>query len=263
MKKLLLLAASASMLALAGCRSTTPGLIFSLDFESEQEVLNPAFGPAGTLRRQKPLTFADGKEGKALRVEAGGTLLSYTLPTNFLGKTGCVEFWAKLESGKKDYGCADPCFYCIKFYNNEENLVQFTSNNGVGCRGLYGRMVHHERVTYQGFSHQCSYAPILGKDISGWHHYAFVWNIDGVTGYLTKDGKTTPAVMYVDGKAHCDVNLMPAEGPKDSVASLVNTAAKGAELGIPLTRGRSASPYLIDSFRIWDFDKLPPAPDGK
>ena len=48
----------------------------------------------------------------------------------------------------------------------------------VGCRGLYGRMVHHERVTYQGFSHQCSYAPILGKDISGWHHYAFVWNTD-------------------------------------------------------------------------------------
>ena len=259
MKKLLLLAASASMLALAGCRSTTPGLIFSLDFESEQEVLNPCVGPKGTLRQQKDLTFADGKEGKALRVEAGGPLLSYTLPTNFLGKTGCVEFWAKLEGNKSTFGCADPCFYCIKFYNNEENLVQFTANNGVGCRGLYGRMVHHERVTYQGFSHQCSYTPILGKDISGWHHYAFVWNTDGVTGYLTKDGKTTPAVMYVDGKAHCDVNLMP-EGPKDSVASLVNTAAKGAELGFPLTRGRSASPYLIDSFRIWDYDKVPPAP---
>ena len=101
-----------------------------------------------------------------------------------------------------------------------------------------------------------------GQNYNGWHHYAFVWNTDGVTGYLTKDGKTTPAVMYVDGKAHCDVNLMP-EGPKDSVASLVNTAAKGAELGFPLTRGRSASPYLIDSFRIWDFDKVPPAPDGK
>lgn len=42
--------------------------------------------------------------------------------------------------------------------------------------------------------------------------------------------------------------------------AFVFAAAKGAELGFPLTRGRSASPYLIDSFRIWDFDKVPPAP---
>ena len=45
--------------------------------------------------------------------------------------------------------------------------------------------------------------------------------------------------------------------------AFVFAAAKGAELGFPHTRGTSASPYLIDSFRIWDYSKLPPAPDGK
>ena len=258
MKKLLLLAASAAMIALAGCRSTTPGLIFSLDFESEQEVLNPCVGPKGTLRQQKALTFADGKEGKALRVEAGGPLLVYELPPSFLQKSGCVEFWAKLEGNKKAYGCADPSFYCIKFANGEENLVQFTSNNGMACCGLYGRMIHHERITHKGWGRSLSYAEALGDDIAGWHHYAFVWNVDGVTGYKTKDSKSSPAVMFVDGKPHCDVNLM--SGPADSIPSLLNSAAKASELGFPLTRGKSASPFLIDSFRIWDYDKVPPAP---
>lgn len=45
--------------------------------------------------------------------------------------------------------------------------------------------------------------------------------------------------------------------------AFVFAAAKGAELGFPLTRGTSASPFQIACFRIWDYDKLPPAPDGK
>lgn len=50
---------------------------------------------------------------------------------------------------------------------------------------------------------------------------------------------------------------------KPAYAFVFAAAAKGAEFDCPLTRGRSASPYLIDSFRIWVYAKLPPAPDGK
>lgn len=240
---------------LIGCSSSpTPKPIFECTFDSRESVVTPAMGPAAKSVTNEKLEFVEGLSGKALRVPAGGPIALYDFAPDFLGGKGCVEFWAKILNSRPNYGCADPSFYCIKYANGEENLIQFTANNGAGCSGLYGRMIHNERVTRKGWGGHCPYTGILGDKVHDWHHYAIVWNVEGVTGYRNAQGESVQAVLYVDGKPHIDHNLMRG---KDNAAMLLRTAAKPSVLGFPLERGSSQSEYLIDDFKIWDFDKVP------
>lgn len=68
------------------------------------------------------------------------------------------------------------------------------------------------------------------------------------------------AARVVRREAAAVVEVDVADALAVSARVIVFAAAKGAELGFPLTRGTSASPFQIDCFRIWDFDKVSPAP---
>ena len=181
-----------------------------------------------------------GRTGGALLVKPGvaGALIRF--PAGSFGATGCIEFWANLQSGKTEFSTGgDPRFFLLSTADgNEVCHFEYASNDGCGHCGLTAHVTGVRVFSHEGCRGMMPYSDIFnGKDFNGWHHYALSW---------TKECAT----ISLDGKECCR-----------SYGIVQGDALAGEMvLDIPLnrTRGKSynnKSAFLMDDLKIWNHAK--------
>ena len=234
-------------------------LVYSCDFETTASI--PGY-KAGSL--------VPGKSGMALHVPDHTSAAKLDLPPGSIGPKGTIEFWGKIDEGARmtEDGC--PRFFeIIDMVTKREISQDWNSNNGSGGYGLTFR-IHGVPVMVSSDYGKYSYASILG-DMTGWHHYALVWDADGldVSGpppvRRSASGKTyrlpeagsgesarPKAAVLVDGR--CIMTSYSDTWDGLSFSTLTTTLFFPCREDEMPRYGRVG--YTIDSFRIWKSPKL-------
>ena len=219
-------------------------LLYHCTFDNPSAISSPATGPAGRLLGG---SFVPGRKGGALRVEKDAAAFEAALPKGFLGREGCIEFWAKIEGNDPRYiDGGDPLFFSLFDERGAVTLLQFAANNGFARGGLGGAIASWPFGTVAHWSGVMPYEDVLGPDWAGWHHYAMSWKADGF-------GDGSFVKVFVDG------NPRPVLGGVDDdkvPARLADLPSHDFLLGFPWGRSRgdnrrSKKPFLIDEFKIW------------
>ena len=248
-----------------------PKLLYHCTFDDEASIEHPAVGPAG---RFLDGDFVQGKVGAALRTFADEPAAEVNFKPGTLGSRGTIEFWAKLE--KQDdmlssFLRGNLRFFGLWLHEQGETPpwcsthLQFTPNDGGGMSGLCGMVNHCSWATNPSFGGN-PYSPIQ-DDLTGWHHYAVIWDANGLPGTKAEDGGQAVVDLYLDGKP------LSTKGRKNLSRGhyLTDIAERFAKLAFPTpSNGWNSSaghiPFCIDEFKIWsapktDFDLPAPLPE--
>ncbi len=237
--------------------SATPGgsadgLIYYCTFDSPEAILKPVVGPAGKFLSGR---FVEGKIGSALAVAPYTCAASAAIPAGFFGPKGCIEFWGRIDDTPSSrvvpMGC--PCFFDCRKPNEVWKLsVMWNDNNGGGGGGLCG-VVQHYPATTDHYGSSIPYEKYLGYRTEDWHHYALVWNVDGIASLCVQNGLPVRVAVFLDGKA---VGLKTnVRSPSWGLGCFETT---DMILGFPTAPGQESFngvPYSIDEFKIWNYDK--------
>ena len=228
--------------------STVSTLIYHCTFDNPSAISSPSAGPSGRLLGG---SFVAGRKGKALRVEKDAAAFEAALPKGFLGREGCIEFWAKIEGDDPRYiDGGDPLFFSLFDERGAVTLLQFAANNGFARGGLGGAIASWPFGTVAHWSGVMPYEGVLGPDWAGWHHYAMSWKAEGF-------GDGSFVKVFVDGKPQ------PVLGGVDDdkvPARLADLPSHDFLLGFPWGRSRvdnrsNRRPFLIDEFKAWSSAK--------
>ncbi len=246
---------SLRVLRTAGASGAEEGLVYWCTFDSEEAIVNPAVGPGGEVEN---VSFVPGKVGDALRVSACSVAAVIPFPAGTLREKGCIEFWAKTENPRPFFtDKGDPHFFDIDFTEGSGMggfHLAYNANNGCGNSGLCGGCPVGLLTTHSGYSWQMPYENVLRPGtVSAWHHYALVWDANGVLA----NGGNTHCALLIDGKfvskIHTPGNIDGVRAAFDRIPSFPST------LMIPVKRkdimSHSKSAFLIDELKIWDFAK--------
>lgn len=233
-------------------RDSSEGLIFHCTFDSPESVQKPAVGPAACYNKA---TLAPGKEGNALRTQTYTPQAAYDLPPNFLGKAGCIEFWARITKSSSSVGWGgDPRFFTLssKTTGDTFSVVDVVSNNGGGNSG-FATWTLTGNIASIGGMRSLTYQELFDKGSwRDWHHYAIVWDDSGIKG-ISEEGRR--AALFVDGK------LTPcAKFDIRDTAELERLIADPSRLSFTYDpdqdhERQTKSPFLIDEFKIWNYAK--------
>ena len=223
-------------------------LVYHNTLDSADAVVHPVIGATGTCVNA---TFMDGKIGSALYVPADSDIANLPLPNGLPASRGCIEFWAKLQEGKTTFrDGGDPIFLRVICANDASSTftVEFNANNGCGRGGLCGGLPGLY-MTSEGYSYVKYYSSYFTEgNVSDWHHYALVWNVDGIANI---NGNPRSAFL-VDGRAITQTN---GDGVWDEESFLVRMSQPfSMTFSVPGT-GHGKSPFTIDELKIWDSDK--------
>lgn len=232
----------------------TSHLLYHCTFDSPESIAHPAAGPAGRFLGGE---FVPGKKGRALRIPGNVPTALVDLPRGMMQPRGTIEFWSKIEDPPASYGDrGNPRFFGLSLFDDPANpgpystYLQFTSNDGMGMSGLCG-MIYHRAMATDPHMRTNTYGPIL-EDPAAWHHYAIVWDSDGLSFSKASDGTPAVAAIVLDGR------VLQTFGR--------NQFAHGKGLlRLPELQGRLAFPvadtgwgffprpvaFLIDEFKIW------------
>ena len=243
-------------LAIAG--EATDALIYHCTFDSPSSITRPAAGPAGTFLGGD---FVPGKVGNALHIPGNVPTALVDLPRGMMQPRGTIEFWSKIENPPASYGDrGNPRFFGLSLFDDSANsgpystYLQFTSNDGMGMSGLCG-MVYHRAMATDPTMRTNTYVPLL-SDPAAWHHYAIVWDSEGLPFAKASDGTPAVATLVLDGR------VLQTFGR--------NQFAHGKGLlRLPELQGKLAFPvadtgwgyfprpvaFLIDEFKIWSVPK--------
>ena len=242
----------------SGALDAEGGLIFHCTFDSQEDVLHPAVGPAGQFFKG---TFVPGKRDLAMLISPLDFGAAFDLPENFIGKSGCIEFWAKIASTipvTRDGG--DPRLFNISltgFDDPHRSLwfgIDIGANDGGGNSGISANTYFGRMASQTGFTSGKPFADVIPGDWRGWHHYAVVWDADLVR---LQDGTACPAVLLVDGKPVARRYAQSAGPDKTELDSIIARPKTLAFTWNPRheTRHCTKSPFFIDEFRIWNYAK--------
>jgi hypothetical protein len=229
-------------------------LILYCTFDDVNSITNPVAGPGGTFNADPVTNFTTGQVGNAYYANYNESdLVSFPkeiIPPN----RGCIEFWARLydmpEYTNDNWG------YCPSFFRTilgnppyASYNIHFNGNNGHEGSGLCGSagIAVEERegtiATGSWLEYQ-SFSSILG-DVYVWHHYALVWDINGIP------GGSKSLQIFLDGipVGSCDdpsfaFNYCPIEA-----ISPLNGDVK--IITFQMSQGSAA----IDEFKIWNYAK--------
>ena len=244
--------------SLAIASDETDALIYHCTFDSASSIAHPAAGPAGAFLGGE---FVPGKKGNALRIPGNVPTALVDLPRGMMQPRGTIEFWSKIENPPASYGDrGNPRFFGLSLFDDPANpgpcstYLQFTSNDGMGMSGLCG-MIYHRAMATDPHMRTNTYGPIL-EDSAAWHHYAIVWDSDGLSFSKASDGTPAVAAIVLDG------HVLQTFGR--------NQFAHGKGLlRLPELQGKLAFPvadtgwgyfprpvaFLIDEFKIWSKPK--------
>lgn len=196
-----------------------------------------------------------GKIGNALSIPAHTAAAEFPLPVGVLGTKGCVEFWGRLDASKQRLStCGSPRFFQIFSRNPQTEIsCDWNCNNGCGGGGFTVRMDGTLMSTSQSMPDGWNPKVVLKDDVAAWHHYAFVWNIDGIKSLSSEKMKVITAV-FVDGRL-----LMQATSDHypDWKFGILSNYSSVLYLPDRLDEmpGYGRAPYSIDEFKIWKTDK--------
>lgn len=222
------------------------GLIYWNTFDSEAAARSPKVGPKSTLNAGR---FVEGVKGNALYTEGNSDVLSFRIPPNTLKTKGCIEFWAKLDVQNDSFGSnSHPRFFWLSRIGSSGAIrLDYNANNGRGAGGLT-TIFNNVSCGSSSFSGQFSYSSILGQDFRGWHHYALVWNGNGVS---TGEKNKPFVAIYVDGK-------MVSRQIEGSELSMQSTIDNTTEFIVACYNysAQSRLPFAIDELKIWNYDKM-------
>ena len=236
--------------------SATPGgsddnLIYYCTLDSPEAILKPAVGPTGKFLSGR---FVDGKIGGALSVKAYSNGAYLQLPPNTIGQKGCFEFWAKFTPPAERIGVGQwPCFFTCGVLGAEPRFcLEYNANNGTGGGGL-NAMLEHLRACTSSFG-SISYSGILGNTTCDWHHYAVVWNKDGIEGLSSGSSLPVKAAIYLDGKPIVRESFRNVPNWKLS-PSITGPATFLSFPTHPEDGVQNRVDYIIDEFKFWNYDR--------
>ena len=235
--------------------SAEPRLIYHCTFEDAASIEHPATGPKSTFLGGD---FVSGKVGNALRVRKGMSSAIVPFETGTIQSRGTIEFWAKIENDREHFGDGgDPRFFLMETSPQSETVFQLAANDGCGRGGI---SIYHQWMSAASEDHCLSpaiYKSVLPGNPKDWHHYALVWDENGISGL---DGPVALAA-FVDGKRiplHGDTGL--AKAPRMGAYFRNNPAtlffSLNPERGHPFS---NKSDFLIDEFKIWSAPVVPSA----
>lgn len=237
--------------AFSSANSATDGLIYYCTFDSPEAIRKPAIGPSGEFLSGR---FVQGKVGEALAVRQWSCAAQAPIPAGFFGDKGCIEFWGRIDNPPLNVsamGC--PCFFDCRKPNEVWKLsIMWNDNNGGGGGGLCGSVQHYPATTDH-FGSAVPYDKYLGSQVGEWHHYALVWNVDGIPSLGIRDELPVRVVVYLDG--HPVAFRTNVRSPNWSLSCFATT---DMILGFPTALGQESVngvPYSIDEFKIWNYDK--------
>ena len=227
---------------------TKAELVYWSTLDSAAAITQPLIGSAGTCTGA---TFKSGKNGSALHVPARSNVASLPLPDGLPISRGCVEFWARLEGVDQQFGGINgggfPIFWRINTAEGDTQFFafEFLANDGGGrgglCAGAGALGIRPETWSYWK-----SYSTYIHGDLSDWHHYAYVWNVNGIEGL----SETPNAAILVDGEV---VAQKTADNGwnKDEYKAIMAQASV-LYFGSPT---HSNTAFSIDELKIWNADK--------
>lgn len=227
------------------------GLIFYCTFDNEAAIKSPTVGPNGIFQKGE---FHDGKNGQALYLPAYTSCAKFTLPGEMIGTAGTIEFWAKVnEFGPLTDGGCPRFFEILALDSRGEISHDWNANNGSGGSGLTFRVDGLHAMASSHFSMEysscirSSYSRSPMTPPHGWHHYALVWDINGIG-----DSTRYSAAVFIDGQRVLTAPFNPGwQGPKN--------LNNGATLFFPNREDEMPNyarrAYTIDEFKIWNYAK--------
>lgn len=159
---------------------------------------------------------------------------------------GCIEFWGKLIGLPLNmgYSGARPGLVSISDGISGDWVISFTGNDGVGNGGLNGK-VGRLFATGSGRYGAWTYEQVLGSgQVEEWHHYALVWNSDGIAGV---DDGTREVAVFLDGELE--------SGRWETIGDAVFLPLGDCELMLLTNQGMTQGGSAIDNLIIWDYPK--------
>ena len=226
-----------------------PRLIYWNTFDSEEATrVAKVMKRAGSWQSGK---LVEGKFGKALHTGGKADVYQFSIPAHALKPKGCIEFWAKIEPETDSF--ADGAW--LRFFWMGHARLEYAVNNGKGAGGITSYIANSVAGSSNYGRHR-RYSEVLGPDFRGWHHYALVWNEDGVD---VGEGKAKPwSAIFIDGKpVSRETNRMEA-GDKFTFAAGVSKESFMTIAGsafAPEGWQERAVPFAIDELKIWNYDK--------
>ena len=222
------------------------GLVYHCTFNSREEVSRPKRGPRGFIMAGD---FTKGVDGLALHVPPYTSAARFELPPGTIGRKGTIEFWGKIDEGMARLttgGC--PRFFEIICYEPQDEISQdWNSNNGTGGAGLTFRIGGLPVMASSSFAKYPSY-DFITDNLYGWHHYALVWDADGV---VLSNGTTATAAVFIDGKTVLTTSAANWKGPPlANHRSFLVFPSREDEMPSYARVG-----YSIDEFKIWGYAK--------
>ena len=222
------------------------GLVYHCTFNSREEVSKPKVGPRGFFMAGE---FTKGVDGFSLHVPPYTSAARFELKPGTVGRKGTIEFWGKIDEGMARLttgGC--PRFFEIICYELRDEISQdWNSNNGTGGAGLTFRLGGLPVMASSSYGRFSTY-DFIKDDLYGWHHYALVWDADGIA---LNNGETATAAVFVDGKSVMTTSATNWNGPPlANHRSFLVFPSREDEMP---SYGRVG--YAIDEFKIWNYAK--------
>ena len=231
--------------------NTSNGLIYWCTFDSAESIESPKVGPRGVLFDG---SFVEGKYGKALSTMGRPDVMSVAIPENQLKDVGCIEFWAKLSPLTETFGGgSNPRFFSLRTLYGENGTdmnLSISANNGFGNSGLCCNVATHQFGGATEDEQKNTYEKIYGPNSRGWHHYALVWNKNGIR-QLGSANHTVFAALFLDG------TLLGSSDAVSEVYSMSKLQNQKAVLTIASQVFASFRPvpFFIDELKLWNIDK--------
>jgi hypothetical protein len=130
--------------------------------------------------------------------------------------------------------------------------VAWNPNNGVGGSGLCGAVQHYPAASDAHIGE--TFFKYLGGKVNNWHHYALVWNTQGIPSLGVQDGITVKVAVFLDGDP-----ISTQTNVRNPIWGLSCFDTTPTTLGFPMPPGQESFnkiPYSIDEFKIWNYDKV-------
>jgi len=213
------------------------GLTLWNTLDSQAEIETSRFGPGGTFKGGE---FSDGKFGRAF-VARFDQPLQVTFPIEVVkAGAGCIEFWAKLIGFPDRLAWGQNPTLVRAGSATRHYILHFNGNDGNGRGGLCAQAVGGAGTGQFG---NWTYAQVFGAGaVADWHHYALVWDKDGIAGL---EDRPTVAV-FLDGRLH---------GSGTVTADAEVAPFQDGELGLLFNQQLRQGKVAFDNLKVWDHAK--------